>query len=378
MTTATTAQRFSLATVARRSASLPDRIVLYGPPSWGKTSFAARMPGAIVLMTPGEDRLKKLIEQGLCPETPHFPDLAETWGDVTEAVAVLTEQAHDYKTLVIDTGNGAERLAHELVCAEEYQGDWGEHGFARYGAGEKVAADRLWVPFLTALDRLRERRRMRVVLLCHSGVVSVKNPEAGDYDKVVPALSKRAWGYTAKWADLVLYGALEVQLAKDDPRSKLAKNKARGGRVRLLHCQPTAAYEAKNVHRLPPTIRLGDDHARAYEMFRAAFPRSAKPSGLKPATGTEPAPAAATATATSTPGSAASLKALRELIGKCRLTPADVEDFCAQHGVPTIEGASEEGLQVMIGDLASALAQWQKDQGGREPGEDEPGEAEGQ
>src|SRR5579859_2480461 len=104
--------RPSLARVATRGQSLPDRVVIYAPPGWGKTSFAARMPGAIVLMTPGEDRLVKLIEGGLVPETSFFPDLARCWGDVTGAVEELLIQPHDYRSLVIDTGNGAERLAH--------------------------------------------------------------------------------------------------------------------------------------------------------------------------------------------------------------------------------------------------------------------------
>ena len=267
---ATATRRPSLARVVTSSPVLPDRIILYAPPGWGKTSFAAFLPKPIFLMTPGEDRLKKLIEQKLVPPTAHFPDLAETWADVYNVIAELMNQDHDFKTFVLDTGNGVERLGHEQVCETEFSNDWGENGFNAFGRGEKIAANKLWVPFLSQLDRLRAARGMRIVLVCHAGARSTKNPDGPDYDKIEPALTRSAWAATSKWADMILYGAFDVQAKKE---SKIAKAKATGGRARLLHCSPTAAYEAKNCHRLPPTIRLGEDPARAFDAFRAAFPK---------------------------------------------------------------------------------------------------------
>ena len=267
---ATAPRRPSLARVVTSSPVLPDRIVLYAPPGWGKTSFAAFMPKPIFLMTPGEDRLKKLIEQGLVPPTAHFPDLVDSWAGVQEAITELIRQDHDYKTFVLDTGNGVERLGHEQVCESEFGYDWGEAGFNAFGRGEKISTNKLWTPFLADLDHLRERRGMRIVLLCHTGTRSTKNPDGPDYDKVEPALTRGAWSATSKWADMILYGAFDVQAKKE---SKIARAKVTGGRVRILHASPTAAYEAKNCHRLPPTIRLGEDPARAFDAFRAAFPK---------------------------------------------------------------------------------------------------------
>jgi hypothetical protein len=267
---ATAPRRPSLACIVTSSPVSPDRIVLYAPPGWGKTSFAAYLPRPIFLMTPGEDRLKKLIEQQLVPPTAHFPDLAETWADVCGAVAELTREDHDFKTLVLDTGNGVERLAHEQVCESEFSNDWGEQGFNAFARGEKISTNKLWIPFLAQLDQLRKQRGMRIVLVCHTGTRSTKNPDGPDYDKVEPALTRLAWAATSKWADMILYGAFDIQAKKE---SKIAKAKVTGGRARLLHCSPTAAYEAKNCHRLPPIIRLGEDPSRAFDAFRAAFPK---------------------------------------------------------------------------------------------------------
>ncbi len=60
----------------------------------------------------------------LTRKVPHFPRPAETWHEVEWAVTELTVKEHPYKTLVIDTLNGAERLLHEQTCSTKYEGDW--------------------------------------------------------------------------------------------------------------------------------------------------------------------------------------------------------------------------------------------------------------
>jgi len=288
-----------LSRVTNRGQSPPDRIVIYGPPGWGKTSFAAHMPKAIFLMTPGEDRIKKLIEQQLVPPVDYFEDTADSWDEVTAAVKQLLDQQHSFQTLVIDTGNGAEALAQRHVCESEFAGDWGEGGYNSFGRGEKITANRLWSPFVALLDRLREERKMRIVLCCHAGIRTVKNPEGADYDRIEPALSRLGWGLTSKWADMILCGASEIRVKKE---SKLARGKAEGHGVRLLHTATSAAYEAKNCHRLPPTINLGNDPLKMWERFKAAFPKRPQtargpieaPQDHPPANGTPaPDPAAA-------------------------------------------------------------------------------------
>ena len=82
-------QRPTLASVVSKGTPMPDRIVLYADPGWGKSSFAARLPKPVFLTTPGENRLDQLIQQGLIPQTPHFPDEAQSWDDVTAAIDEL-------------------------------------------------------------------------------------------------------------------------------------------------------------------------------------------------------------------------------------------------------------------------------------------------
>jgi hypothetical protein len=45
-----------------------------------------------------------------------------SWEEPLAAIRALIDQDHAYKSLVIDTLNGAERLCHEHVCARDFGG----------------------------------------------------------------------------------------------------------------------------------------------------------------------------------------------------------------------------------------------------------------
>ena len=62
-----------------------------------------------------------------------------TWDELLAAIRALIDQEHAYRTLVIDTLNGAERLCHEHVCRRDFGGRWGRDGFTAYMTGYEVA-----------------------------------------------------------------------------------------------------------------------------------------------------------------------------------------------------------------------------------------------
>jgi hypothetical protein len=268
---------FSISTIVKQSKPLPDRIVIYAPAKWGKTSFVAQFPDPIFLTTRGEDGLQKLIESGQLQPTPHFPCTACSWNDVMLAISTLTVEETPYKTFVLDTANGAEQLGHERTCEKHYQNDWSERGFNSFGAGEKISTRECWQPLLERLDALRESRKMRIVLCCHNDTRNQKNPGGLDYPKSQPALSNTAWKLTSKWADMILFGDFETTVAKEDPKNKISKAKATEGTQRMLYCQPRAYFEAGNRHGLPEEIDCGNSPQEAWANFRAAFVKKVIP-----------------------------------------------------------------------------------------------------
>lgn len=254
-------RKLSLSDITGKANNLPNRYLLHGLEGWGKTSFGALFPKPIFLQTRGETGLETLISNGRLPEVPHFPEIL-TWNELLSAIRTLTDQQHDYKTLVIDTANGAERLCHEYVCTTQFKGEWGEKGFASYGKGFDVSIAE-WLMMLSALDKLRGVRSMCILLLTHTRVKNFKNPEGLDYGRYSPDMHEKTWGATHKWADVVLFGNFQTVVD--------SKGKAAGGDRRILCATRTAAYDAKNRVGLSDEIDMGSSPQEAWRSFTAAL-----------------------------------------------------------------------------------------------------------
>jgi hypothetical protein len=252
--------------------ALPNRYVLYAGEGWGKTSFAAQMPKPIFIQTRGETGLETLIDAGQLGEVPHFPEVHD-WQTLTAAIQWLRDTDHGYRTIVIDTLNGAERLLHEMVCHRDYAGDWGDRGFGSYQKGFEVSLADLNL-LLSALDSLRLDKRMTVVWLAHRRILTVKNPAGADYDTYQPDVDRRTWACVSKWADVILYGDMEVivgEVKEQRKNGEVVGKKGKGvAQARILRCQSTPAWVAKNRLGLPAEIEVGNSPAEAWSNFAAA------------------------------------------------------------------------------------------------------------
>ena len=261
--------RPSLATVTGKGSGLPNRYVIHGVEGWGKTTFGAHFPKPIFVQTRQETGLETLIDNGQLPEVPHFPGEAGNWVELLGMIDALIEDPHEYKTFVMDTLNGAERLCHEHVCTRDFDGIWTDKGFMGYQRGFEVAlAD--WREFLSKLDHLRTDRRMTVVLLCHTKVGTFKNPEGPDYDRYQPDCNAKTWSLTHKWADVVLFGNYEVFVQGGTVGDKAKKGKA-AGQQRMLYTERHASYDAKNRLGLPSEIEMGSSPQEAFKNFTDAI-----------------------------------------------------------------------------------------------------------
>jgi len=244
----------------------PMALIVHGCEGVGKTSFAAHAPGVIFIQTRGEQGLDPLIESGQVPETPHFQNEAGTFTSLLEETLMwLVKEEHDYKTVVLDTGNGAERLCHELVCERDYKSDWTNEGFLNYYQGHTTALTD-WQRLLKAFDVLRDRRDMNVIMLCHTTVRKFSNPEAEDYDRYEPAFdSRKTWAITHKWADCVLFMHQTTSVVDVDKRSSTGKGQ--GGSTTDFFTSRRAPFDAKNRHGLPHQINAGTNGREAWQNF---------------------------------------------------------------------------------------------------------------
>ncbi len=252
---APTPGRMTLGNVTRgRQGGRPFRVLLHAVDGVGKTTFAAGAPEPVFLCS----------EEG----TAHL-DVARlpaplTWFDVLEAVRVLTEDEHDFKTLVFDTLDWLEPLCWAHVCAMGGKKDIEDFG---YGKGYVAALDH-WRALYQRLDGLVRKRGMNVVLLAHSAVKRVDDPQTGPFDRYRIKLHERAGDLAREWVDAVLFGRHEVFTFE-----KNGKRRGKSTGARVMHTRWTAAYDAKNRFDLPETLPLDWEEFAA--AARAGEPRAA-------------------------------------------------------------------------------------------------------
>lgn len=232
--------RMALGGVVKGRIAKPIRVLLYGVEGIGKSTFAACAPSPIFMGA--EDGTSEL-------DVARFPQ-PQHWFDALEGIQHLTVDAHEYKTLVIDTLDWLEPFCWQAVCERANVTTIEDFGF---GKGYNAALDE-WRVFLGRLERLRQVKSMNVIMLAHSWVKSFKNPEGDDYDRYEMKLHGKTAGLLKEWCDVVLFANYETFTKKGKGKADRAKATDSGARV--VHSQRRAAWDAKNRYDLPEDLPL--------------------------------------------------------------------------------------------------------------------------
>jgi hypothetical protein len=252
----------------------PQRVVIYGVESVGKTTFAAQFPAPLYLD----------IECG----TAHLDtDRVEinSWAELNGAIKEVVNT--DYQTVVIDSADWAERLCVEDLLASTKKASIEDYG---YGKGWVMVAERM-SRMLTALDSLIANGK-HVVLLAHSKVQRVEPPDLMTaYDRYELKMSKQSSPLVKEWADELWFFRFKTKVVE----SENGKAKGTGGKQRIILTTHSAAYDAKTrsglAEELPmewdsvahlfatnatPKVKaeravvvVGAEHVRAFELLEA-------------------------------------------------------------------------------------------------------------
>jgi len=238
----------------------PERHLIYAVEGWGKTTLAAHAPGAAMVMASGETGYETLLNNGRAPAIP-----AVTVYSWPELMAFLDDQITDeplgYQHLAFDAIGRFERLNHEDVCNRDFNGNWGDKGFASYQKGYDVAVAQ-WLQFLARLDRINAKG-VGIILLGHVKVKTFKNPMGADFDRYTSDVHPATTGAeTYRWADNVFFGNFEtiVDDVQDGGPKRAKKGKGIGDSSRVIYTTRCDGYDAKNKHGMPGAIGLSDDY----------------------------------------------------------------------------------------------------------------------
>lgn len=244
--------RFDLKAAQTKRVRPPPRIIVYGEPKIGKTSFGASAPGVILI--PTEDG-------SLGVDVPRLPTKGkcETFDDVLQALTVLVDGDHDYKWVVVDTLNGAAQLCEKMVCARDFGGRWssgnGKEGFDSFGKGAKASPHEMR-QFLQLCDRLTQERGVGVILLAHAGLHKQGNALGADFQKFGGEMSKEMWALLSAWADQIGHACREIRATVREGEAKAKASMVNAERWLSFDGGPGRDAGARVGYEMPDKILL--------------------------------------------------------------------------------------------------------------------------
>lgn len=218
----------SLSSISKTKRARAPKVLIYGASKVGKTTFAAMAPNSIGILT--EDGSHAI-------ESNAFP-IATSMNDVYEAITVLLQEDHEYKSVYVDSLDWMEPLIHAKVCADN---NWKNIETPGYGRGYIAAADE-WRVFLNGLDALRNTKNMAVILVCHNKIRKIEDPLTEGYDSHVLKLHDRAAAMVTEWVDCIGYAGYRVFTTKTDAGFGNKETKATTTGERILHVEPHPAH----------------------------------------------------------------------------------------------------------------------------------------
>lgn len=253
----------SFASLKRVKADDPPRILLYGVPKIGKTTLASEFPNPVFIQA--EDGTPKGVE------LTTFGKIT-TLQDVWDAFAALSNNEHDFQTLVIDSLSALEQIIWAEVCAIN---KWDSIESPGYGKGY-IEADLQWMKLMQSISYLREERRMIVLLIAHSEIRHVEDPLVGGYDRFSVRLQKRAVELINREVDLIAFLNYKIGISesKDGPGGKKIR-RAVGIGERVIHFADRPGFMAGDRYDFPDELAYKIGHG--FEAIAPYLPDAAAP-----------------------------------------------------------------------------------------------------
>jgi hypothetical protein len=236
----------------------PPRILLYGFPGTGKTTFASQFNTPLFLD----------LERGI---PPHVHNTVITYTptgisdkqnqdarnvkyfQVIEFLTWVSTADHGYETFVIDSLDRLEEIITDQVLVENGWKYVNEPGF---GKGQD-AVFRSYREVMALIDKINQRG-MTTIMIAHAGTIKIEHPVYPSYDKISLLLMKKACAWFIENSDIIGYCNLKTFISTEKIDRNTTKNKAMSSGERILTTGPSATLETKNrrYEKLPSDIPL--------------------------------------------------------------------------------------------------------------------------
>lgn len=210
----------SLASIRKDAVVKAPRIILLGREKIGKSSFAtgcrfengllveSGLNEPIVLPIKGEEGVDDIA-------VAKFPTL-NSFSEVKEALGVLAQDSHEYKTVVIDSISSLEPIVFDHVCtggAKKFNSI--EEVGGGYGKGYTEALLH-WRTILNCLDYLRNNKGMASILIGHVKVKRFDDPNGESYDQYQSTVNDKAASLLYQWSDQIMFANTKTAVKTEE------------------------------------------------------------------------------------------------------------------------------------------------------------------
>lgn len=258
-------------------------LMFFSEPGGGKTSLAAQFPESLFVITSNEQGIRQLQERGIVnPKLPVIdldPLYNEDeipvgkghpgWIKAVSIASMFAEGNHPYKTIVYDTTSGLEGLCLQHCASIQFNSDMQsrtQDSWNHYANGPRKAAQTYWESQFLNKCVEATTKGLNVILLAHSAIKTVENPNGPDYEIIQPQLNNSTWSYTSKALQGVFFLGKKRTFTTDPKTKKISVS----GLSRFIGVETSTWYTAKNWYNLHDEIPAGESPAQSYANFTKA------------------------------------------------------------------------------------------------------------
>ena len=230
--------------------------LLYGIPGIGKTTFAAKWPGALFIDVEGSS--EQLDNDDICRIEP----TPATYREFISVIDQITADSMGFKTLVIDTADWLESMMIRQICQ-----DAGCCSIETYGKGYGKGWTKVceaWATLLDKLERIRKGNGMNILFVAHARIRKFEPADDIAYDRYTLSQNEKSGDILKKWADIILFTKHSVLITENED----GKVKAHSNGKRMMYTTFNPCWDAKNRFGLPEELPF--DFSKIAHIFRTA------------------------------------------------------------------------------------------------------------